>query len=193
MKNIFKKLLYALIWVFLFPFFVWERLPFSEYNTFTALSQLLAMVPGVLGIYLRRVWYKHTLKKCGENLTVDWMAVLRSRDSEIGSRCTFGVFSWIGWVTIGDDVMTGSGVVILSGNKQHNFSNPAKPIREQIGTKTKVVIGSDVWIGAESVIMTDVLGGTVIGAAAVVTKTFEKNKVLVGNPAKILKDRGSYG
>lgn len=179
-----------LAWLMLLPFLLWSRLPLPEYSSFTAPSQLLSFVPGFLGILLRRVWYRSTLRSCGSNLTVDWLAVIRTRQSEIGNRCTFGVGNWVGWVCVGDDVMTGSHVVFVSGARQHAFDDLTRPMREQHGKKRQVVIGGNVWIGAQSVIMVDVSPGTVIGAGSVVTRTHGENCVIAGNPARVLRQRG---
>ena len=143
--------------------------PFSR---FTAPSQLLSLIPGNSGVLLRRVWYRWTLKSCGRNLTVDWLAVIRVSDTSVGNHCTFGVANWIGLAAIGDDVMTGSHVAILSGRTQHGFEEPDPPTRLQHGEKQRLIVAPDVWIGAQAVIMADVSEGTVVGAGSIVTKTF---------------------
>ena len=177
-------------WLVLLPFLLWTRFPLPEYSAFTAPSQLLSLVPGFFGVLLRREWYSTTLRACGTNLTVDWLAVIRTRQSEVGNRCTFGVANWVGWVRIGDDVMTGSHVVFVSGARQHAFDDLGRPMREQHGEKRQLVVGSDVWIGAQAIIMADVSSGTVIGAGSVVTRTYGERFVIAGNPARSLRHRG---
>lgn len=180
----------SIAWILLIPALLWSRMPLPEYSTFTAPSQFLSYIPGFLGILLRRVWYRTTLRSCGTNLTVDWLAVIRTRHSEIGNRCTLGVANWVAWVRMGDDVMTGSHVIFVSGARQHAFDNLDRPMREQHGKKHQVIVGSDVWIGAQSVIMADIASGTVIGAGSVITRSFDEKCVLVGNPARVLRRRG---
>jgi len=179
----------AIAFVLLLPLLAWSRLPLHEFSTFTAPSQLLALIPGYTGIMLRRVWYKCTLQRCGDNLTVDWLGVIRLRQSKVGHRCTFGVGAWVGWVDVGDDVMTGNGVTLLSGAGQHSFSDLTRPMREQFGEKRQLVVGNDVWIGANATILADVSSGTVVGAGSIVTKTFPERHVIAGNPARILSSR----
>jgi len=79
--------------------------------------------------------------------------------------------------------LIGHNVVIATLN--HDF-NPANRISM---TAKKVVIGNNVWIGSSSVILPGVsIGdGSIIGAGSVVTKNVEKNILVAGNPAKIIK------
>lgn len=193
LRYIFLRLAELIAFVVLLPFFLWSRLPLPEYTTFTAPSQLLSFFPGFLGILLRRIWYRFTLRHCGQNLTVDWLAVIRTKETEVGDRCTFGVSNWVSWAKIGNDVMTGSHVVFVSGAKQHDFEDISRPMRQQHGQKRQIVIGDDVWIGTQSVVMADVSPGTVIGAGSVVTKNFEPKVVIAGNPAQVLRPRGKKG
>lgn len=53
------------------------------------------------------------------------------------------------------------------------------------------VIGNDVWIGSEAIIMPGVRvgNGAVIGARAVVTRDVEPYSIIGGNPAKVIRKR----
>ena len=89
----------------------------------------------------------------------------------------------INGITFGTGVFVGPGVKIISAN--HSLDNlkehdPGAPI----------VIGDDCWLGANAVILPGVRLGprTIVGAGAVVTKSFEEgNCVVAGNPAKVIK------
>jgi len=54
----------------------------------------------------------------------------------------------------------------------------------------KVIIGKNVWIGANVTILKDVNIGdnSIIGAGAVVTKDIPSNVIVGGVPAKIIKE-----
>lgn len=59
--------------------------------------------------------------------------------------------------------------------------------------KGDIVIGNDVWIGYEAVILAGVTigDGAIIGARAVVTKNVEPYSIVAGVPAKIIRKRFS--
>ena len=58
----------------------------------------------------------------------------------------------------------------------------------------RVVIGNDVFIGADSVILPGVTIGSnvVVGAATVVTKDIPDNCVVVGNPGRIISSTKDF-
>jgi galactoside O-acetyltransferase len=94
-----------------------------------------------------------------------------------------------GYIEIGDNVLIGQNTVIRSSN--HIFDKLSIPINLQ-GHKTgKIIIGNDIWIGANSVILPDVTIGshTIIGAGSIVTKSLPESVIAVGNPAKIIRSR----
>jgi acetyltransferase-like isoleucine patch superfamily enzyme len=79
------------------------------------------------------------------------------------------------------------GITVTALN--HNFKDTSKRIDEQgISTKS-IIIGDDVWIGANAVILPGVTIGNhcVIAAGAVVTKDVPDNTLVGGVPAKVIK------
>lgn len=109
-------------------------------------------------------------------------------DVTIGDNTRIGIHSTIiGPVCIGHHVNLAQGIVVTALN--HQFGNTALRVDQQ-GISTKpVVIGDDVWIGANSVILPGVTIGShcVVAAGAVVTKDVPSNTVVGGIPAKVLK------
>jgi len=67
----------------------------------------------------------------------------------------------------------------------------AKHIAGHPKTKGDVVIGSDVWLGTGALISSGVtIGhGAVIGARAVITRNVAPYTIVVGNPAKVVRER----
>jgi len=106
---------------------------------------------------------------------------------------------------IGNYCSIGSGTVfIMAGNQGHRtdwistfpfhfqaniFKNSKNPYKKSGDT----VVGHDVWIGSEAMIMAGVTigSGAVIASRAVITKDVEPYAIVGGNPAKVIKYRFS--
>lgn len=67
------------------------------------------------------------------------------------------------------------------------------PITQAWENKGNIVVGNDVWIGFEAVIMAGVTigDGAIIGSRAVVTKDVEPYSIVGGVPAKLIRKRFS--
>ncbi len=109
-------------------------------------------------------------------------------DVIIGKHTRIGLHNTIiGPVTIGDHVNLAQGITVSALN--HNFADTTKRIDEQGVTTKPVVIGDDVWIGANAVILPGVTIGkhAVVAAGAVVTHDVPEKSLVGGVPAKIIK------
>lgn len=152
---------------------------------FASFSQFYALWPGKVGVYLRRNFYRFTMGYLGSNVTIGFGTIFSHWSIEIGDNAYIGPQCNIGLCRIGSECLIGSGVHILSGTKQHNFSDLSKPLREQGGTYTMVKIGENCWLGNCAVVMGDVAARTVIGAGALVVGCEESGAVLLGHKARV--------
>jgi maltose O-acetyltransferase len=89
-------------------------------------------------------------------------------------------------ITIGDDTLIGPGVQLLT--PVHPLA--PDPRRAKLEAADPITIGNNVWIGGHVTVMPGVTIGddSVVGAGAVVTKDVPARVVVVGNPAKIVKE-----
>lgn len=94
-----------------------------------------------------------------------------------------------GGVEIGDRTLVGYRTQILSSN--HTIPPIGEPFPISGDEHKKVIIGKDVWIGANCVITPGVYigDGAVIAAGAIVTKDVEANSIVGGVPAKLIRYR----
>ena len=109
-------------------------------------------------------------------------------DVIIGDHTRVGLHNTIiGPVTIGSHVNLAQGITVTALN--HNFEESSKRIDEQGVTTKPVIIGNDIWIGANAVILPGVSIGdhSVVAAGAVVTKDVHPHSLVAGVPAKIIK------
>lgn len=104
----------------------------------------------------------------------------------IGRRCTI---SGVHRIEIGEKALFGPGVFI--SDHSHEFENPTLPIRDQgITDGGMIVIGEGCWFGHNSAVVTHrgreirIGRNSIVGANAVVTKSFPANSVLIGIPAR---------
>lgn len=98
-----------------------------------------------------------------------------------------------GGVTIGDYVMIGPNVVVISSD--HDFQQTEVPMATLDHVMAPVTIGNDVWIGAHAVITAGVTigNGTLVSAGAVVTKDVADYQIVGGVPARVIGDRRIAG
>lgn len=95
-----------------------------------------------------------------------------------------------GKIRIGKYVLIGPNVVFRASN--HIFENKNMPIRKQGHNSGYILIGDDVWVGENAVILPNVKVGTgaVIAAGSVVTKNITPFTIAGGVPAKQIGVRG---
>lgn len=93
-------------------------------------------------------------------------------------------------IHIGDNTNIGGNVKILD-NDFHPIEIDARLADDKIKIGTRpIVIGKNCFIGCNSIILkgTELGDGCVVGAGAVVSGKFETNKVIAGNPARVIKE-----
>jgi len=129
------------------------------------------------------------------------------RKTLIESLCA--ICTWHGDVILKDGASIGIGSIVMGpvligegsacsqncfiSGQSHHYEDVSKNFLRQGIETGQVVIGKNVWIGANSVIMPGVKIGdnSVIGAGSTVIEDVPAYSVVVGNPAKIIKQYDS--
>lgn len=168
-----------------FIIFAWFAILLNAYKD---VSILVSRIPFIYGQRVRYFYYKATLKSLGKNVIFNYGTFCQYTNVVIGNRILFGYFNTIGEVQMGDDIVIGGYVNFISGTSQHSFDNPHEKISVQKASgRRMIVIGSDVWIGSNAIIASDIGTRCVIGAGSLVVKPTESYGVYGGNPAYLIK------
>ena len=90
-------------------------------------------------------------------------------------------------IIIGNNLRMGPGVGLISAN--HVLDDYDKHEKNR-----PIVIGDNVWIGMNSVILPGVTIGdnVVIGAGSIVTSDIPSNSIAAGNPCRVLREKPPY-
>lgn len=170
-------------------FYQINRAFFPRQRAFADMAQLLALLPGLPGEYLRLAFFRQTLPRCGKNACLGFGTLFSHPNAEIGENVYVGPYCILGDVTLEDDVLIASGVSIANGTNQHFFDRLDVPIREQGGVFPRLVVGEDSWIGERAIVLANVGKHCVVSAGALVLEDVPDYAVAVGVPAKVVKFR----
>jgi acetyltransferase-like isoleucine patch superfamily enzyme len=156
-------------------------------------AEIVTWLPGEPGISERRAFWGPKFARCGDGLVMlQGVYIYPLNRVTVGRNFLVAGNVMInagGGFTAGDDVLIGPQTKIWTINQR--FDDPAKPVREQGYEQKPVVIGNDVWIGAQCVILPGVTIGdhAVVGAGSVVSRDVPPWSIAVGNPARVVRSR----
>lgn len=144
------------------------RFPMTVVRAATNLVALMAELERLHGAPRRAM---HTGRGCVLDRAT-WL--VNGSSIELGNYVKVSAFSALiagfdARITIGDYTILGPGVFVVAAN--HGVAASGVPIRYQSWSERPVVIGNDVWIGANAVILpgTTIGSGAVIGAGTIVS------------------------
>tara|TARA_R110001592_G_scaffold148669_1_gene373814 strand:+ start:2057 stop:2680 length:624 start_codon:yes stop_codon:yes gene_type:complete len=188
LKRFLKLAFLALAFPLYLLFLLFAQLGNTD-GVFMSFSQGLSLIPGKFGTYLRAAFYHLACPATSDEISVGFLTILSHRNTSIAKGVYIGPQCNIGMCSIGENTLIGSGVHVLSGSRQHEFTDITKPIQEQGGTFEKVRIGADCWLGNTALVMASLEDRSILAAGSVLTKPSAKGDILVGNPAKCINNR----
>jgi acetyltransferase-like isoleucine patch superfamily enzyme len=147
-------------------------------------AQLVALLPGILGNYLRGAYYRMTLDVCAWETSIGYGSLFTHRGASVAPNVSTGAYCVIGHARIGAGTMFGSRVSVPSGKRQHFDDDGRLSTESRFET---VSIGPGCWIGEGAIVLADVGERCVISAGAVVIKDVPARSIAGGNPAKVLR------
>lgn len=137
------------------------------------------------GVYIAQGVDLRANVKIGDKSYVNRGTLIAS--GEIGKYCSVGYNCQIGIFEHPTNLISTSPYIY----RHRNISNEVKPNWSMDDINNPPIIGNDVWIGSNAIVMQGVCigDGAIIAAGAVVTKNVEPYSIVGGIPARIIKKR----
>jgi UDP-3-O-[3-hydroxymyristoyl] glucosamine N-acyltransferase len=112
-------------------------------------------------------------------------SIILGNNNFLGSHCEFNIKKRI---TVGNDCLIASGCKFI--DHDHGISLN-ELMRKQHGPESEIIIGNNVWLGVNAVILKGITigDGAIIAAGAVVTKSILPDEIWAGIPAKKIGHR----
>lgn len=154
-------------------------------ETYIFCAQLLSLIPGKIGSYVRVSFYHFTTSATSPECFVGFGTFFSKRNVRIGKEVSIGAYCVIGSVDIGEGTLIASKVSIPSGRHQHSIGDTAAKEDETLKIEM-ISIGSHCWIGENALILADIGDRSIVGGGSVVVKPIPENVTAVGNPAKVI-------
>ena len=152
-------------------------------------TQLLSLVPGLAGQYLRRAFLARVLAGgCAPSAAIEFGTVFSKAGARIEDNVYIGPLCHLGLVHLEANVLLAAGVHIPSGPHTHG-SDPSSLIRDQPGVRQLVRVGAGSWVGSNAVVLADIGRDTIVGAGAVVTSALPDHVIAAGVPARVVRAR----
>ena len=138
---------------------------------------------------IRAFYYSKILGRCGVGLKFWGTVYIKNpRKLYIGDHVSINDSAYInalGEIEIGNNVAISAGAKLVSTMLDVDLFTTKK-----VHVNQKIIIGSNVQIGAGAIVLPGIVIGdnVIVGAGSVVTKNVMANCVVVGNPARKLRD-----
>jgi virginiamycin A acetyltransferase len=159
--------------------------PASE-SVFLFFVHLVALLPGVPGLYLRRAFYKLALDRCDLDCYIGFGAQFTHRDSVVEHGVYVGSLALIGSAHLREGTLIGSRASLLSGTSLHDFRDGRWTPFDR-GQIRQVQIGPHAFVGEGAIVMADVGPGAMVAAGAVVANMVPAGVAVAGNPARFVR------
>jgi len=185
-RQFLKRLVFGTCLIVVLPiiFAVWIEDRLKGDTIFVFLNQLLALIPGLIGTYLRGAYYHRALDKCSWQVHVGFGSLFTHRGASVGKCVSMGAYCVIGHACIEDHVLMASRISIPSGRRQHVDESGRLSSEPRF---ENVRIGSGSWIGEGAIIMANIGDHCIVSAGAVVVNDIPRTSLVAGNPAIVVR------
>ena len=160
--------------------------PHAE-SVFAFWTHIFAILPGAPGMFLRRAFYRLTLKRCAIEFFVGFGALFFHRQVLVEEGVYIGPYAAVGCARLRKGCLIGTRANLLSGSGQHEMGSDGGWAASDRSRFVEIEIGEHAWIGEAATVMSDVGAGSVVAAGAVVSAAVPAAVVVAGNPARFVR------
>lgn len=189
MKFVVKKAMFIIALFIVSPFIFFTRLEALIFGKdvekiFSSCKEILSISPTIIGLYLRNAYYWAACDNVSADARFLFGSWVAHRKNTIGPGVVVGSYTFIGYASIGENVLFGAGVSVVSGKYQHG--RPEQRVQTcQIQEQHEVIIiGKNSWIGQNAILMANVGENCTVGVGSVVMRDVPDNTTVLGNPAR---------
>ncbi|MGA3187024.1 MAG: acyltransferase [Bryobacteraceae bacterium] len=182
MKSLVKKAVIGVMRILVFPaaclagFGRWHE-PYLFF------ANAMAILPGILGSYLRVAYYHFTLDRTGKDCHIGFGSYFAHARASLGDKVGIGAYCVLGQVDIGEGTQLASHVQIVSGSRQHRRDESGQ-LTDEGRSFRRIAVGPHCWIGAGAIVMANLGRGVTVGAGSVVPRDVPDGEIVSGNPAR---------
>ncbi|WP_201220766.1 acyltransferase [Halochromatium roseum] len=154
---------------------------------FNICTHVVALLPGLPGVFLRRGFYSIALEQCSLDSYIGFGTIFSHRATMVADHVYIGSYALIGSAILGQHCLIGSRASILSGTALHILDDdgtwtPYSPERLE-----RITIEPNVWIGEGAIVAANIGRGSMIGAGCVITTPVKAQVIMAGNPARFVR------
>jgi acetyltransferase-like isoleucine patch superfamily enzyme len=164
-----------------------RRLKPSSQTVFAFWTHVVALLPGVPGVFLRRAFYRWTLDRCAEEVTIEFGALFTRRSARLESGVYVGPYALIGSAWLRENALIGSRASLLSGGQQHELLPSGEWSATDESKLSTIEIGPNTWIGEGAILMAGTGTGCMVAAGGVVSVAVPSGVMVAGNPARFVR------
>ncbi len=186
-KSVINALALALVSPAALTCWVEERIaPYAE-GVFGFWTHIFAILPGAPGLFLRRAFYRLTLRRCAIEFFIGFGALFFHRQVLVEEGVYIGPYAVVGCARLRRGCLIGTRANLLSGSAQHEMRDDGRWAASERSRFVEIEIGEHAWIGEAATVMADVGAGSVVAAGSVVSAAVPVAVVVAGNPARFVR------
>ncbi len=164
-----------------------SRLSPGSESVFGFWTNVVALLPGLPGMFLRRAFYRLTLDSCSPHCALGFGMIFTHRRVVVEDRAYVGPYSLVGSARLCQGCLIGSRVSLLSGPLLHTMDEEGRWLPADLSKLQQIKIGENAWIGEGAIVMVNIGAGALVGSGAVVSTRVRPGIVVAGNPARFVR------